>query len=62
MPAKKSSRAKKADKAIVFRNNKGHQIRLSPRMTLRELVLLGVTNIHVRPKSEPLPDGVYANE
>lgn len=42
-------------KAIEFKNNKGHTIRLNPKMTLSELVKLGMINIKLVPKEKPSP-------
>lgn len=50
---------KQKDRAIPFVDNKGHTIRLSAAMTIRELVKIGRIKIEMVPEGEPIKDGWY---
>ena len=59
--SKKAARPRKPeeDSAILFENKHGHTMRLSRSMTLRELVKMGVVEIHLSKPGEPLRDGEW---
>lgn len=46
-----------ADKAVVLKNNRGHTMRLDPRMTLKELLKIGMIDLKIVKPETPLPDG-----
>lgn len=44
---------------ITFTDNQGRTMNLNGKMTLRELLKIGVVKIDVVPKGSPLPDNCF---
>lgn len=60
-PAKAQKSRKSSDRcaAIPFANKDGHVMRLSGSMTIRELLKMGVVEIHLAKPGTPLREGEW---
>lgn len=49
-------------KLILFKNNKGHTMRLNPKLTIADLVKMGMKDIKLVPKNKPIRDNWWAHK
>lgn len=48
-------------KTVKFKNKKGRTLKLNAKLTIEDLVRMGMDNIRIVPKNTPLKDGEWSH-
>lgn len=48
-------------KTVTFKNKKGHTLKLNSKLTIEDLVRMGMDHIRIVPKTTPLKDGEWSH-